>query len=208
MRDGDEVFHRAAVQRIDVGLIVEPGAGSGIFGVSIPFLPARRRVGRNAAIAQQAAGFVEFHVVCAEKVAVFFPVSAAAGRPGSQILDWAGFAVRFGGPKQVHCAEFRMAGRNAAARGAGGPAVFIVQPGEQTAAFAFMQAVFYKLHIFVGKVGRLKAGAHVDVVTAHAHAAEGFNLLIELILCNFTVPRPKRRAAIFARRVHKKGRGK
>ena len=101
-----------------------------------------------------------------------------------------------------------MPGRDAAARGAGGPAVFVVQPGKQTAALSLAQAVFYKLHIFIGKIRRLKSCAYMDVIAAHAHAAEGFDLFVELILCYFAVPRPKRRAAIFARRVHKKGRGK
>ncbi|MPM87606.1 hypothetical protein SDC9_134706 [bioreactor metagenome] len=92
-------------------------------------------------------------------------------------------------------AEFRVF-RHDAARRAGGPAVFVVKPGEHVELFRGVDALFDLLHEFGAEVGRSQPGPGVHVEAAHPHLFEDTDLAFEFVSVEFAIPRPERRVAV------------
>ena len=125
VRDLDEALDGRAGKRVDVRLVVKPGAFERRFDVSVPDAGV---LGRHVRVLQPAVSgeksFFQHDLVARQQRAVLgaHGCGVIAGAAG-----FARFAVRRRRPEQVFHPELRVAGDDSARRPAG-PAVFVVQP--------------------------------------------------------------------------------
>ena len=157
------------VQGVYIGLVIVPGVGQIRFHIGIPFPPLGLRLGIDAHGALQAAIAVQGNIIAGQQTAAI----RAGGIAGHFVAGFAGLLLTVGirREQQVPGTITLLFGYHSS-RGAGGPTVLIVEPGQHVLLAAFFHTGLNQLHEFIAQVGRSHAGAHMHMGAAHAHFLE------------------------------------
>ena len=89
---------------------------------------------------------------------------------------------------------------------AGGPAVFVVKPCFEPAAFTFVGARVDQVKPFAAEILRDETGAGMHKKAAESHVLHDADLTPHLVFTQFAVPRPERLCPVRAARIAEKHR--